>query len=142
MFMGPFEYGAPWDSKGILGMERFLKRCWSYLCTALVPIPTNIAPRLDRGAVGDAEFEKRRGMAAIQAKALLHKTIKKVGEDIESFKFNTAISALMILLNHLEEAPVLVAEDREALMKLIHPFAPHMAQELSVAHGPRNLSRF
>ena len=60
----------------------------------------------------------------------MHKAIKKVGEDIESFKFNTAISALMILLNELEKAQPLAADDMKSLLKLIHPFAPHMAQEL------------
>jgi leucyl-tRNA synthetase len=61
---------------------------------------------------------------------LLHKTIKKVGKDIEDFKFNTAISALMILLNELEKSTVLVHDDIKKMLKILHPFAPHMAQEL------------
>ena len=134
MFMGPFEDGAPWDAKGILGVERFLKRLWNYLYAAMSPIqakmtvfPNRIARK---GAQTEAEFQKQIALATARAKALLHKTIKKVGEDIASFKFNTAISALMILLNELEKVPALATEDREALIKILHPFAPHMAQEL------------
>jgi leucyl-tRNA synthetase len=130
MFMGPFEDGAPWDSKGILGIERFLKRFWNYVYGAMASTQVKTAMHLDRGALSEAEFQKQIALVGAQAKALLHKTIKKVGEDIRAFKFNTAISAFMILLNELEKAPVLAAEDREALVKIIHPFAPHMAQEL------------
>jgi len=134
MFMGPFEDGAPWDPKSILGVERFLKRFWKY---------------------AEAQMSSDRRQAATDestktTKALLHKTIKKVGEDIESFKFNTAISALMILLNELEKtsASTLAAEDIKSLLKILHPFAPHMAQELwsqmemdggnTAAHGASN----
>jgi leucyl-tRNA synthetase len=107
MFMGPFEEGSPWDPRGILGIERFLKRFWKY-------------------------FEKT---AAANEKAnvpqpLLHKTIQKVGDDIAAFKFNTAISALMILLNDLEKTAPLSRGDLQSFLKLLHPFAPHMAQEL------------
>ena len=71
--------------------------------------------------------------AASNSNALssLHRTIKKVGEDIPAFKFNTAISALMILLNDLEAAAApLGHDDLASFVKLVHPFAPHMAQEL------------
>jgi leucyl-tRNA synthetase len=111
MFMGPFEDGSPWDTRGILGSERFLKRFWKYF---------------DMVRSG----EKKSANPEVNARAALHKTIKKVGEDIEGFKFNTAISALMILLNELEKAEPLAPEDMKSLLKLIHPFAPHMAQEL------------
>ncbi len=60
----------------------------------------------------------------------LHRTIKKAGEDIEAFKFNTAISAFMILLNELEASAPLGKDELAALVKIVHPFAPHMAQEL------------
>jgi leucyl-tRNA synthetase len=110
MFMGPFEHGAPWDTHGILGVERFLKRVWNYY----VEPPTIPAPPA--------------------ARVVLHKTIKKVGEDIGNFKFNTAISALMILLNEIEKV-ALEKGDRETFIKLLHPFAPHMAQELWASMG-------
>jgi leucyl-tRNA synthetase len=111
MFMGPFEDGAPWDPKSILGVERFLRRIWKYM------------------EAGSAQVAGAR--EEVMARALLHKTIKKVGEDITGFKFNTAISALMILLNELEKTPGgLAAEDRKAFLKILHPFAPHLTQEL------------
>ena len=113
MFMGPFEDGAPWDPKGILGAERFLKRFWKYVTAAI-----------ETG--GSVELEDV-GAYAVPA---LHQAIKKVGEDIEALKFNTAISALMILLNKLEASARLVNEDLMSVIKLLHPFAPHMAQEL------------
>ena len=123
MFMGPFEDGAPWDPRGVLGVERFLKRMWSYVITLI-----------------DIQKKKTYQFAATDPlkKSILHKTIKKVGDDIEAFKFNTAISTLMILLNSLNEAnkgasgtfAILDASDLQDLIKLLHPFVPHMAQEL------------
>lgn len=115
MFMGPFNDATPWDAKGILGVERFLKRFWSY--------GTGIISGVEESAHG-AAGEK---LSAISA---LHRTIKKVGEDIEGFKFNTAISALMILLNQLEVSAPLTKDELGSFVKLVHPFAPHIAQEL------------
>jgi leucyl-tRNA synthetase len=111
MFLGPFYDATPWDAKGILGVERFLKRFWKYCNDAL-----------EKTIVASAEKPS--------ARAALHRTIKKVGEDIEAFKFNTAISALMILLNELEASAPLTREELAALIKIIHPIVPHMAQEL------------
>lgn len=111
MFMGPFEDGAPWDPKGILGVNRFLGRFWKYMT----------------GPVGKATSAPT---SAPSPSGALHRAIKKVGSDIEALKFNTAISALMILLNELESSAPVSNDERAALVKLIHPFAPHMAQEL------------
>ena len=111
MFMGPFDQAIPWDERGILGAERFLVRLWKY-CQARI-------------AEGDKD-EKKDASRSV----LLHRTIKKVGEDIEAMKFNTAISALMIILNELEVSAPLAREELSALIKIIHPFVPHMAQEL------------
>jgi len=118
MFMGPFEDGAPWDPKGILGIERFLKKAWNYL-TTIISLPP----------------EQKKGIPTNVSKLpIIHKTIKKVGEDIEALKFNTAISALMILFNQLNELGdtfiMLDENDAGNIIKLLHPFAPHMAQEL------------
>jgi leucyl-tRNA synthetase family protein len=110
MFLGPFYEATPWDAKGILGVERFLKRFWKY-CN-------------DASATPTASAEKP------SARVALHRTIKKVGEDIEAFKFNTAISALMILLNELEASAPLAREELSSFVKIVHPFVPHMAQEL------------
>ena len=110
MFMGPFEDGAPWDPKGIMGAHRFLSRAWKYVVSAT-----------EKGPAASTDPA---------AKAALHRTIKKVTEDIPALKFNTAISALMILLNNLEKAAPLAKDDLASFVKLVHPFAPHMAQEL------------
>jgi len=119
MFMGPFEDGAPWDPKAILGVERFLKRAWDY-------VNKNI----------DASNK-----TPDEARAAIHKTIKKVTEDIEGFKFNTAISSLMILLNTIESASI----DRgglEIIVKLLYPFAPHACEELWSLMGHANTIAF
>jgi len=111
MFLGPFYEATPWDAKGILGVERFLKRFWNY-CNGVLEQAT------------PAAAEKPSAVLA------LNRTIKKVGDDIEAFKFNTAISALMILLNELEASTPLAKDELASLVKIVHPFIPHMAQEL------------
>ena len=122
MFLGPFYEATPWDAKGILGVERFLKRFWKY-ATDLIEIKKN--PNYQNAVTDPLK------------RSALHRTVKKVGDDIESFKFNTAISALMILLNELcaadekgESFAMLDDRDLEGLVKMAHPFVPHMAQEL------------
>lgn len=109
MFLGPFDESHPWEKKGILGVERFLARVWKYAEAAILAGPAEGSP-----------------FPALQ------RAVKKVGEDIEQFKFNTAISALMILMNNLEAeaSKPLPKTDLEALIKIVHPFAPHMTQEL------------
>ena len=106
MFLAPFEQGGDFRDSGVLGVERFLKRVWNL------------------GAVAS-------GMAESGSKnaALLHKTIKKVAEDIENLHYNTAISALMILLHGFEEQGA-TKEDFETFLKLLAPFAPHITEEL------------
>jgi leucyl-tRNA synthetase len=115
MFMGPFEDGAPWDPKGILGVNRFLGRFWKYVTGAMAGVAKSAVSAVTPMS---------------SASGALHRAVKKVGEDIEALKFNTAISGLMILLNELEISAPLSKEELVALIKLAHPFAPHMAQEL------------
>lgn len=107
MFMGPFTQNISWSMKSVNGMRRFLERVWSL--------------QEKVGKVKDKNLEAER---------LLHKTIKKVTEDIESFKFNTAISALMILANEFEKQKNLPKEYYEKFLILLSPFAPHIAEEL------------
>ncbi len=123
MFMGPFDQAIPWDDKAIQGAARFLERFWRYAGDMI-------------GARAQAQ-EHREGAAEGRKRSLLHRTIKKVGDDIEAMKFNTAISSLMILLNELTDAEgrsdavvALTDADLVALVKILNPFAPHMAQEL------------
>lgn len=110
MFMGPLEDMKPWNSQGIVGVRRFLDKAQ---------------------ALGD----NFKGEDAKSLLALLHKTIKKVGEDIEEFKYNTAISALMILVNGLYEGRTergwpLSKESLEKFLVILSPFAPHLAEEI------------
>lgn len=110
MFMGDFEQAKPWNTASIIGLRRFLEKVWR------------------QNAECAAAYSEGDGQTAPKLKAALHKTIKKVGEDIESFKFNTAISAMMIFVNGVDEIPE--RADWEAFLKLVAPFAPHVAEEL------------
>ncbi len=106
MFLGPLEQSKPWDTNGIDGVHKFLRRLW----------------RLVEG-VTEAEPTERE-------LKVLHKTIKKVAEDIENFSFNTAVSAFMICLNELSDLKTTSRKILEPLVALVAPFAPHMAEEL------------
>lgn len=114
-FMGEYSQGGPWQPNGIIGVHRFLQRVWR-LC-----IEANKR---------ESKRELPRTSASKELEKLLHKTIKKIGEDIENFKFNTAVSALMILLNEMEKQNNLPPAFCRLFLKLLAPFAPHMAEEL------------
>jgi leucyl-tRNA synthetase len=107
MFMAPFEQTVAWDTKSIVGVERFLERVWKLQAKV-------------REDVHDSD----------ETRSILHKTIKKVGEDIEAFKFNTAISALMIALNKAEAEAAISLSWYTDFISLLAPFAPHMTEEL------------
>ncbi|MGI5829697.1 MAG: leucine--tRNA ligase [Bradymonadia bacterium] len=126
MFMGPLEQVKPWDTDGVSGVHRFLTRCWRLL-------------------VNDEDEDKPRAHERIKESAMdletttiLHQSIKKIGVDIENLHFNTAISQLMVLLNHLSKLAVLPREAAETLVLLLSPFAPHIAEELweLLGHAP------
>ncbi len=114
MFLGPLEDAKPWQVDGIIGMERFLNRVFN-----LNSKFKNQKSKLQLENQNDQKLER-----------LLHKTIKKVTEDIDNFHFNTAISALMILVNEMEKAESIVNSQLLIVTKLLFPFAPHIAQEL------------
>jgi leucyl-tRNA synthetase len=114
MFLAPFEQGGDFRDAGVLGIERFLKRVWNYAGNKFSVVPA------DAGAHASSEKETH---------SLLHKTIKKVAEDIENLHYNTAISALMILLNGFEERGA-KKDDFEIFLKLLAPFAPHITEEI------------
>jgi leucyl-tRNA synthetase len=107
MFMAPFEATVAWDTKSIVGVERFLERVWK------------LQSKISRDHGDDEEM-----------KSMLHRTIKKVSEDIESFKFNTAVSSMMIALNLAEQKEVISSYWYGEFLKLLAPFAPHMTEEL------------
>ncbi|MGB0591292.1 MAG: leucine--tRNA ligase [Myxococcota bacterium] len=107
MFMGPLEAVKPWSTKDIVGIARFLDRVWK----------VGLKPRTAE-AGEDATVR------------LVHRTVKKVTEDIEGMRFNTAISALMILTNELTKLSVIPEEALRALLRCLSPFAPHIAEEI------------
>jgi leucyl-tRNA synthetase len=115
MFLGPLEAMKPWNPKGIEGVHRFLRKIWRECLDA----EGAVNPRLSPDAKLSAETEK-----------LLHETIRKVGDDIEGLRFNTAISQMMILVNALQKETALPRPALLDLLRLLAPFAPHVAEEL------------
>ncbi len=120
MFMGPLEDFKAWQPDGIVGLHRFLNKVWN-LC----------GQKQEQGNQSDGQIER-----------LLHKTIKKVTEDIGDFKFNTAISSLMILVGEMEKVSQLSVASRQLLVKILFPFAPHLSQELWSRLGNKTLLDF
>ena len=111
MFLGPLEQSKPWDTKGIDGVNRFLKKVWRLFFDRDGLIVTDEKPTAD------------------ELKAL-HKLIGKVRTDIEAFSFNTAVSAFMIAVNELTDLKCSKKEILEQLVVLLSPFVPHIAEEL------------
>jgi leucyl-tRNA synthetase len=108
MFMGPFEQMIPWDTKGVVGARRFVEKVF------------NICVNKVNSEKTDDSLRK-----------LLYKTIKKVGEDIETLKFNTAVSSMMELTNALQVSMNgLDKKDLADFLKILSPFTPHLAEEL------------
>jgi leucyl-tRNA synthetase len=107
MFIGDFEKSAPWSQSSIKGCKRFLERVFGLLDC------------LEPGEAYSSALE-----------SALHKTIKKVTEDIESLKFNTAIAAMMSLLNDVCDHGKINAAELKTLLILLNPFAPHMTEEM------------
>lgn len=109
MFLGPVEQSKPWDTNGIDGCHRFLKKFWNLVTGAV---------EIGDVAAGPAELKS------------LHKLIKKVSKDIEQFSYNTCISAFMICVNELSQLRCRSVDAMRCLVVLISPFAPHIAEEL------------
>ncbi len=109
MFMGPFTQNIAWNTDGVIGTRRFLEKVWK-----LQERMTN-----DELRISNKKLE-----------SLLHQTIQKVTEDIEGFKFNTAISSLMILVNAMEKEIHIPYSTFHILLTLLSPFAPHIAEEI------------
>lgn len=115
-FMGPYGVTGnyPWDPNGVVGVRRFLERVWKL--------------------VSKIDTEKK----VCRTDVLVQKTIKGVGEDIEEFKFNTAIAKMMILVNAFEKEDTLVRESYLALLRLLASFAPHITEELWHSLGEKD----
>jgi leucyl-tRNA synthetase len=104
-FMGPYNtpVNYPWDPNGVVGVRRFLERVWKL-----------------KEKLGETDT----------VTTTLHKTIQKMSDDMQEYKFNTSISAMMILVNEWEKAPLISVSEYKTLLQLLAPFAPHMAEEL------------
>ncbi len=108
MFIGPFDQSAAWDTKGISGIDRFIKKVWRFV----------------------QEVEPDDRPLNSKHRQILHYTIKKVSEDIENLALNTAISQMMIFMNELGKVKAINRTALESFIKLMAPFAPHIAEEL------------
>ena len=121
MFLGPVEQSKPWDTKGIEGVHRFLKKCWRLFFDEI------------KGKVWVDEAP-----TAAELK-VLHKAIKKIEEDTERFSFNTAVSSFMICVNELADLNCHKKEILSQLVILLTPYAPHFAEELWQVLGMEGL---
>lgn len=117
MFLGPVEISKPWDTKGIEGVHRFLKKLWRLFYDDL------------KGKVWNED------KATDSEMKVLHKTIKKIEEDTERFSFNTGVSTFMICVNELSDLKCNKKEILEELLILLTPYAPHVSEELWGALG-------
>ncbi len=117
MFLGPVEQSKPWDTNGIDGCHRFLKKFWSLYCDK------------------DGMKELAGGEATAEELKSVHKLIKKVTQDIEAFSYNTSVAAFMICVNELSQMKCRNRALLTDLVVLIAPFAPHIAEELWHALG-------
>ncbi len=115
MFLGPLEAMKPWNTANIEGVARFLRKVWR----EYISEDGSLNPKIRHDSVEDIETER-----------LLHETIKKVGEDIEALRLNTAISQMMILINRIQKSDTFSYNTAKAFLQLLAPFAPHIAEEL------------
>jgi leucyl-tRNA synthetase len=114
MFMGPLEEMKPWSMRGVEGVSRFLNRVWRLYVT-------------DDGTLDPALVE---APLTGELKQAYHATVKKVGEDIEALRFNTAISQMMIFVNEVTRSEIRPRQILEPFLLVLAPFAPHLAEEL------------
>ena len=108
MFIGDYSKDAAWNEQGLKGCHKFLNRIW------------NLQEKVIDGDNYSQDIE-----------ALIHKTIKKVTDDIENLSYNTAVSSLMILLNAMDKMPNITKKDYRIILQLLNPFAPHITEELN-----------
>lgn len=107
-FIGPFEKPIPWNDNGLVGCRRFLEKVWH---------------------LSETVIELNAETSTPAATLSINKTVQKVGKDIETFKFNTAVSSLMICLNEIQKSDIAIS-DFKSYIALLAPFAPHMAEEI------------
>ena len=125
MFMGPLEQMKPWSMRGVEGVARFLARVWRLFMNENQAGEWQLS-----AAIRDVDPDKAQ-------QKIVHATIKKVTEDIESLSFNTAISQMMIFVNAFTNAEIIPLSAMRTFLVLLNPFAPHLASELWEKLGPK-----
>lgn len=141
MFMGPFDQTVVWNTNSIIGSRRFLEKVWRLgnRFTAL-PVLINSSRFTLKGSDATKNLLVQASLQTISNHSfttLLHKTIKKITEDIESMNFNTAISSMMILINEMEKSENVSEKDFKIFLQILAPFAPHITEELWFALGEK-----
>ena len=119
MFLGPFDQQTSWNSDGVVGTRRFIEKVW-----------------------GLSEKINEKGDANKEIDNFLNKTIKKVGEDIENIKFNTAVSSMMVFLNFVYDKNTISKDSYKKFLKILSPFAPHITEELWQEIGEKKSVHF
>lgn len=125
MFMGPLEADKPWSTTAMAGVHRFLQRAWRIM--------------VDEDKAGVEHLLAADVEPSPEDVKILHKTIKKVTEDIEGLRFNTAISQMMIFVNHVTKLEKKPRKILKPFVQLLNPFAPHMAEELWARLGEKSI---
>lgn len=136
-FMGPYGVTTnyPWDPNGVVGVRRFLERVWKLKNKISTEEVNDFSgPR----AAKPGQTQKNHSSLS----SGVHKTIKKIGEDIEGHKYNTAIAQMMILLNEWDKQEVVSEQEYKTLLQLLAPFAPHMTEELWYSLGEQSSIHF
>jgi len=119
MFMGPFDQQISWNTDSIAGVRRFIEKVWR----AVEKLKVKSLSSNENDGIGN------------NLQVLINKTVKKVTEDIENMRFNTAISAMMIMVNEIEKAESISRDQMEIILKILAPFAPHFTEELWMSLG-------
>ncbi len=125
MFLGPLEQSKPWSTRGIEGVFRFLNRVWRLYTGQDADAADLASAKIDPLLLEEPEDDHAKA-----SERMIHVTIQKVGEDIERMQFNTAISQMMVFVNEFIQRKRAGRAGAEAFVKLLSPFAPHLAEEL------------
>ncbi|MDI9364996.1 MAG: class I tRNA ligase family protein [Flavobacterium sp.] len=133
MFLGPVDQSKPWDTKGIEGVHRFLKKLWRLF------FDDNATLSSGRGAGGETGKVWNEQEPTAEELKILHRTIQKIESDTERFSFNTAVSAFMVCVNDLADVKCNKRAILQPLLVLLAPYAPHIAEELWSALGNEGL---
>jgi leucyl-tRNA synthetase len=132
MFLGPLTSAKSWQTNGVIGVYRFLNRVWDLVTGSVLAKKEKKSEKIKMTKESQEKLKELINHLEITRQ----RTIKKVTEDIEHFRFNTAISTLMEYLNHLEEIPKEKIDKKhlETLILLLSPFAPHLCEELASSY--------